>query len=693
MGWTAQFEGCDQAACEPSAGHEEDKDQRNMHWEEGRTVAEETAENEGDMFDLEVLLVWGETRRKTASVNTLRLMAYQSMDLDLIDFEEGMDDDAPWSWRRVLQRHVVDPNCKRRCVWDLVSLLFVMYDILMIPLGTFGSQFETGSGPRSIGWLMRTYWTLDIPSQFMTGYPLQDGDVEKDLSLIARHYAHRWLLLDLLVVGVDWLDVFINSLDGFSSHARIGKVMRVMRVIRVLRLLRIARLPLVQGTWLEGYVRSERVMLVGSMFKTIGVIVILLHFIACSWWGIGNLSIHGEDSWAKSDQLQQGSLAWQYATSFHWSLAQFAGDMEVDPRNVLERVFSILTLLFAFVVSAVFVSSITSSMTRLQMILGSKTTMFSELRQYLVDNNISPRLVARVSRNAHRAYAEYQRTTPEADIELLKLVSEPLRVELHFEVYSRVLLSNPFFAKYEKLNPAAVRRVCHTAVEVEFLSAGDVVFVNGEAPRIPQMWFVLNGALSYKSDLDGERKVIGPALSSRKTTSSRFSARAEVIRHSRQQQRLSQAGYHRHSGGWIAEPVLWTAWIHTGVLRAEMDCRLMGLHALSFQEIAPQFSSGTDCLASRYAQKYVERLNAQLRNSHLTDLDECGVGAEVAEEVFEESRPGSTSESDAGTAKRKFFSKMQRSASKAFFNHRLSDNTEERSSCGDISPASSFFKP
>merc|ERR1719316_741311 len=138
--------------------------------------------------------------------------------------------------------------------------------------------------------------------------------------------------------------------------------------------------------------------------------------------------------------------------------------MEIVPVNVGERFFAISVLLFAFVVSAMFISSITSSLTRLQMISGSKTAMFAALRQYLCDNSISRKLVGRINRNAHHAFEEYQRTTPEAEIELLQLVSEPLRVELHFELYGPTLNLNPFFQRYEEANPAAVRRVCHSAV-------------------------------------------------------------------------------------------------------------------------------------------------------------------------------------------------------------------------------------
>lgn len=78
--------------------------------------------------------------------------------------------------------------------------------------------------------------------------------------------------------------------------------------------------------------------------------------------------------------------------------------MEVYPVNLNERVYAIVVLLFAFVVSAAFISTFTSSMTRLQMISGSKNEMFAPLRRYLGDNEISRKLTLRIQRNAHHSW-------------------------------------------------------------------------------------------------------------------------------------------------------------------------------------------------------------------------------------------------------------------------------------------------
>merc|ERR1712007_267723 len=89
------------------------------------------------------------------------------------------------------------------------------------------------------------------------------------------------------------------------------------------------------------------------------------------------------------------------------------------------------------------------------------------------------------------------RNMSEASVELLKLVSEPLRVEIHFEVHSTTLFFHPFFDCYNEVNPMGLRQVCHTAVSPLSLSSGDVLFGTREKSQL-RMLFVIHGNLLYQ---------------------------------------------------------------------------------------------------------------------------------------------------------------------------------------------------
>lgn len=269
-------------------------------------------------------------------------------------------------------------------------------------------------------------------------------------------------------------------------------------------------------------------------------------------------------------------------TSFHWSLTQFAGSMEVMPATTAERTFAVVVLVAAYIVSAVFLSFITSSMTRLNMISGKEASMFKALQDYLLDRGISRKLMMRVQRNANHALVQSRQNCPEKDIELLHLISEPLRMEIHFELHVPVLQAHPLFRRIRDDNPALVRKLSHSAVCTLGLWPGDLVFAHGEVKQPPEMYFIMKGTAEYKQAF-GITEV-------------------EV-------------------GAWVAEQVLWCEWAHQGLLNARTECELLVLNADLFRTIARQIGNPNLNLG-RYAGEYVKSMNiARLTDSRLSDLD------------------------------------------------------------------------
>lgn len=257
--------------------------------------------------------------------------------------------------------------------------------------------------------------------------------------------------------------------------------------------------------------------------------------------------------------------------------------MDIQAMNTRERAFSVAVLVIGFVISAAFVSSITSSMTRLSIISVKQQSQFSLLRRYLLHQGVSTKLAVRVTRNARYAVRQQEQRMAEAEVELLHLLSEPLMIELHFEVYSRVLMHSPLLGFYIATNPAVMRKLCHKAVSVLLISKGDILFSTGERPAHPRMLFVMVGQLRYVHEVMLAKEV---GVSS-----------------------------------CLCEMVLWTKWVHKGVLRAATECSILALDAAKFQEITVHFFKLEEMLhPAWYAAFAVERLN-EMDKDHLSDLD------------------------------------------------------------------------
>merc|ERR1712150_63077 len=188
----------------------------------------------------------------------------------------------------------------------------------------------------------------------------------------------------------------------------------------------------------------------------------------------------------------------QYLISLQWSVAHLTqGSAFVTAHSYPEKIYSLLVLSVGFLVSAAFVSSITTSMTRLQIIGSQQQVEFSKLRRYLRHHGVYTKLAVLINRSAKRAATLRQHNVTENDIQLLTFLSEPLRMELHFDVHGRVLWSHPLLQSYVLTSAEVMRQVCHTAVKVKFASASDVLFNRGDKSMNASMLFVMGGVLEY----------------------------------------------------------------------------------------------------------------------------------------------------------------------------------------------------
>merc|ERR1712241_246540 len=114
---------------------------------------------------------------------------------------------------------------------------------------------------------------------------------------------------------------------------------------------------------------------------------------------------------------------------------------------------------------------------------------------------ISKKLVVRLTRNARHVMREKGKNRHEEGLTVMQLITEPLRMELHFEIYSPSLSAHPFFSRYISACPYVTKRICHSALSTMHLAVGDIVFHAGEMPTKPRMFVVTNASLHYSQSL------------------------------------------------------------------------------------------------------------------------------------------------------------------------------------------------
>lgn len=479
---------------------------------------------------------------------------------------------------------MIHPSSLMHISWDLVGLVLIGLDCVTVPLEVFDPpQFIL---TMIMMWISRIFWTVHIYVSFCTGILLPEGNVEMNPRKVAKNYAITWLPFDAFLVIFDWIEVFVGSSN--QRTAVIGRLLRSFRMFRTVKLIQMMKTPEF-ARFLTDNIRSEEVILMAVIAKIMVFMLIVAHLLGCMWYGIGRWQTSlGVSSWLQANEVEDLSLGIRYVWSIHWALYQFTGEAFMSPMNNAERIYTVVVLFFCFMISTYIVSSITTSITRIHLISHEQSRHLAALRRYLQDHRITRSLSTRVENNAQFVLAEQKRTAPESSIELLKVISEPLLVELHFEVNFEVIACHPFFYLYYEVNASAIRQMCHSAASHLSLFRGDVLFHNTEVPALPRMFFPVSGELAYTQEGHQETTV--------------------------------------HAHQWLCEHVLWTQWVHVGVLKAVSDSRLLTLDAAAFQKIVTT-AGHTEELAN-YAIFFVKWLNkCQQRKEPISDIGENGTRA------------------------------------------------------------------
>ncbi|CAE7249696.1 CNGA3 [Symbiodinium pilosum] len=458
-----------------------------------------------------------------------------------------------------------------------------------------------------------TFWTLDFVLAFFVGYyvsgipsrfenrgaahalqhlmglpPLThvlQGTLELRPQYTSRNYAKTWMVPDLILLmprGLEWQALMnIHQLGRNCwwcvSFQRSDQGLNGS-TLRSAKLLRAAKLP---GffRYLPMFIsRSEYITLSLGIVRHLLGILFINHVIASFWYLLGE----EQGGWLEVYEIPVADWWYSYLVTLHWSLTQFTpASMSVQPQTLPERAFNVAVVIFALVTFSSFVSSITNLMTHLRNLESGEQILFSKLEDFMQSRKFSFYLTIRVRRYLDQRLAEKRSKPEEQDIELLQRLSEPLKMEVHFEMHSPTLTKHPLLFAYSRLNEPAMMKLCHTALRTMQLSADDYLFTKGETAKT--MYFAISGALVYtKEDEPAPYPVQAPA--------------------------------------YFSEMVLWCPWSHCGSMRAKTDCKILCLDAAQFFDVV-QHAKNCQLEVCAYAERALHIQNKYFDKDSRSDLN------------------------------------------------------------------------
>jgi len=514
---------------------------------------------------LELKGVWKDSNRD-CTVSEFQMMTLGAQE-DAMERTSSAKGEA-LKGRSMFSRLIVSPNSSGRLNWELLGMGFVCFDMINIPLQVFAIPVNWFS--ICMDWAALIFWTCDMFSAFFVGY-YDKGELIMDNSRIVRHYLRTWFVIDLLVVGPDW----VLTIAGLNSEAGdFSRLLRGARIIRVLRLLRIMKLQRVINK-LYDIIDNEYTFIIAELIKMMVFILVLNHVIACGWFLVGGLSSSlGYASWITwSEDFLELGVGYQYTTSLHWTLTQFTpASMDVVARNITERTYSIIVLLFAMVAFSSIVGTVTSSMTVIRQMKNDKQKQFWMLRRYLKQKGVSPDLTLRMTRFLEHQVEKQEKTIQVGKVLILQHISDQLSSELHHEMYAPCLKGHALFECLSREMKGVASRICHFALKSQQLATGDTVFSLGE--EASRTFIIKSGDFQYTL-CNG--KPLDPPL---------------VLQE------------------WLAEAVLWTPWRYRGRCRAVAPSELLALDGGRFAE-AMTIHPKPWAFARHYGEMFIRCLNCQ----------------------------------------------------------------------------------
>jgi hypothetical protein len=271
-------------------------------------------------------------------------------------------------------------------------------------------------------------------------------------------------------------------------------------------------------------------------------------------------------------------LGYRYTTALHWSLTQFTpGSMHVQPMNVLERTYSICTLVFGLILFSSFISNITASMTQLRSMSGETTRQFWLLRRFLRQHSVSSELAFRILRYTEFQCLERQNEVPESRVTILSHLSEQLRNELHFVTSFTVVRAHPLFQIIAGTSEALLHRLCKEAMSKNALAKHDQIF--SEDTKSSVMYMVVDGEVCCARSRQNE-----------------FAEKND----------------------WLCEQALWTTWSHICQARAATECQIVCVDSKAFNTTLIK-DMAILVMTQSYAIQFVAWLN-EATEADLTEI-------------------------------------------------------------------------
>ncbi|XP_050790087.1 potassium/sodium hyperpolarization-activated cyclic nucleotide-gated channel 2 [Gopherus flavomarginatus] len=439
---------------------------------------------------------------------------------------------------------IIHPYSDFRFYWDFTMLLFMVGNLIIIPVGITFFKEETTAPWIVFNVVSDTFFLMDLVLNFRTGIIIEDNtDIILDPERIKKKYLKTWFVVDFVSsIPVDYIFLIVEK--GIDSEvyktARALRIVRFTKILSLLRLLRLSRLIRYIHQWEEIFhMTYDLASAVMRIINLIGMMLLLCHWDGCLQFLVPMLQDFPSNCWVSLNGMVNNSWSELYSFALFMSMSHMLciGYGKQAPESMTDIWLTMLSMIVGATCYAMFIGHATALIQSLDSSRRQYQEKYKQVEQYMSFH----KLPADFRQKIHDYYEHrYQGKMFDED-SILGELNEPLREEIVNFNCRKLVASMPLFANAD---PNFVTAML-TKLKFEVFQPGDYIIREGTIGK--KMYFIQHGVVSVLTKGNKEMKL--------------------------------------SDGSYFGEICLLTRGRRTASVRADTYCRLYSLSVDNFNEV------------------------------------------------------------------------------------------------------------
>ncbi|XP_036376986.1 potassium/sodium hyperpolarization-activated cyclic nucleotide-gated channel 2 [Megalops cyprinoides] len=443
---------------------------------------------------------------------------------------------------------IIHPYSDFRFYWDFTMLMFMVGNLIIIPVGITFFKDETTTPWIIFNVVSDTFFLMDLVLNFRTGIVFEDNtEIILDPKKIKKKYLKTWFVVDFVSsIPVDYIFLIVEK--GIDSEvyktARALRIVRFTKILSLLRLLRLSRLIRYIHQWEEIFhMTYDLASAVMRIFNLIGMMLLLCHWDGCLQFLVPMLQDFPSDCWVSLNKMVNDTWSELYSFALFKAMSHMLciGYGRQAPESMSDIWLTMLSMIVGATCYAMFIGHATALIQSLDSSRRQYQEKYKQVEQYMSFH----KLPADFRQKIHDYYEHRYQGKMFDEESILEELNEPLREEIVNFNCRKLVASMPLFANAD---PNFVTAML-TKLRFEVFQPGDYIIREGTIGK--KMYFIQHGVVSVLT-----KGNMGMKLS---------------------------------DGSYFGEICLLTRGRRTASVRADTYCRLYSLSVDNFNEVLEEY--------------------------------------------------------------------------------------------------------